>query len=550
MTERALGSNFKWFVGKVVNRGDGKEGKKDVTESGRTQIRIFGKHDDEKNVPNEKLPWAVPLLPIGGPLTGAGREGVGTTPIGLKKGTIVVGFYADAEESIPIIFGILTRSGADAGNDGEEVTPEKNDLPKGSRTAQTQGSDQNDVSSKRMTEDTAKEDQLHVSKPTIGSSQFDGSDIHNTINKVDPGNVAGALVSALPSMKGMMNVLGVSGSLLNNFQKIASGKMDLNTLVSLAGTAAKLASTAQSVSHATNQISSISNRIPSTPLSQISLATQMVNSGRYNTQNKQDLLTSIARNPAIALNIIKTVIGTEQMLASAFSGGNPIEGILGALGGAKGLANLAGGAQSLLGPLTGSFGAAIAVAGMMKGLGESAFAGNKSIPIPKIPGMPRINLPNSNISNILGSIQSVSNIASVVANISGSQAAAGFANQLNGAAVLSGAFLNSSISVNGVTSLAQVAAINRANGRNLVSVSTAPPVPPSRGVAPRVRSSTIIPNTNISNPNYAINSLKNSSITVKLPDSLTINGIKSTLNKNAGVGYNVTGSVNRVIGTK
>jgi len=550
MTERALGSHFKWFVAKVVNRGDGKQGKKDTTESGRVQIRIFGKHDDEKNVPDEKLPWAVPLLPIGGPLTGAGRSGVGTTPIGLKKDTILVGFYADAEESIPVIFGILTRSGADAGNDGEEVKPDNNDLPKGARTKDTQGEDKNDVSTKRMTEDTAKEDQLHVDKPTIGSSQFDGSDIHNTINKIDPGNVAGALVSALPAVKGMMNVLSVSGSLLSNFQKIASGKMDLNTLMSLAGTAAKIASTAQNLSRAANQISNISNTIPSTPAAQIALATQMINSGRYKTSNQQDLLTSIAKNPAAALNLVKTVIGAEQMLASAFGGGNPMEGILGALGGAKGLANLAGGAQSLLGPLTGSFGAAVAVAGMMKGLGESAFAGNKSIPIPKIPGMPAINLPNSNISNILGSIQSVSNIASVVANISGSQAAAGFANELNAAARLSGAFLNSSINVNGVTSLAQVAAINRANGRNIVSVSLAPPVPPSRGTAPRVRSSTIIPNTKIVNANYAINSLKNSSITVNLPDALTINGIRSTLNKNAGVGYSVTGTVNRVIGTK
>ena len=124
MTERSLGSHFKWFVAKVVNRGDGKSGKKDTTESGRVQVRIFGKHDDDKNVPDDKLPWAVPLLPIGGPLVGAGKEGVGTTPIGLKKDTIVVGFYADIEESIPIIFGILTRAGKDAGNDGEEVDGE------------------------------------------------------------------------------------------------------------------------------------------------------------------------------------------------------------------------------------------------------------------------------------------------------------------------------------------------------------------------------------------------------------------------------------------
>jgi hypothetical protein len=150
MTERSLGSNFKWFVAKVVNRGDGKEGKKDPTESGRVQIRIYGKHDDTKNVPDDKLPWAVPLLPMG---TGASKEGVGGTPAGLKKGSTVVGFYMDKDETIPVLFGMLHKAGTDSGNDGEQVETKNNDVPKGARTQETGGGDKNDVLKKRITEE-------------------------------------------------------------------------------------------------------------------------------------------------------------------------------------------------------------------------------------------------------------------------------------------------------------------------------------------------------------------------------------------------------------
>ena len=45
MTERALGSNFKWFVAKVVNRGDGKQGEKEMLvshfEANRVQTRNY-----------------------------------------------------------------------------------------------------------------------------------------------------------------------------------------------------------------------------------------------------------------------------------------------------------------------------------------------------------------------------------------------------------------------------------------------------------------------------------------------------------------------------
>ena len=249
MTERSIGSSSKWFIATVVNRGDGKEGKKDKTESGRVQIRIIGKHDDKKNIPDEKLPWAIPMMPIGGLFSGAGREGTGTTPVGLKKDSVVVGFYADHDESIPIIHGLLTRAGSDAGNEGEEVKPDKNDLPKGARSSDTQGKDENDVTKKRLTEELGKKDQLHLSAKSIGDAYYDGSKVLDTINKVDPNNLSGAIPGALAAMKSMTNTLAVSNSLLANFQKLASGKLDIGGVINLANKAIGIASTAQNLTN-------------------------------------------------------------------------------------------------------------------------------------------------------------------------------------------------------------------------------------------------------------------------------------------------------------
>ena len=212
MTERSLGSNFKWFVAKVVNRGDGKQGKKDNTESGRVQIRIYGKHDDEKNMPDDKLPWAVPLLPLG---TGASSGGVGATPVGLKKNSTVVGFYADRDETIPIIFGIMHKAGTDGGEDGTELETKNNDLPKGARSKDTQGEDKNDVLKKALTEEVGKKDQLHLDKKTIGNLPFDGGGVLDAIKSADPSNLSGAIQGALNNAKSMVNTLSVAGSLLS-----------------------------------------------------------------------------------------------------------------------------------------------------------------------------------------------------------------------------------------------------------------------------------------------------------------------------------------------
>jgi hypothetical protein len=100
MTEASLGSSFSWWIAKVVNV-------KDPDQSGRVQIRIFGRHDDTKNIPDKDLPWAMPLQPI----TSAAIGKIGTAPLGLVKDSKVVGFWADSDQQYPIIMGSFGKAG-------------------------------------------------------------------------------------------------------------------------------------------------------------------------------------------------------------------------------------------------------------------------------------------------------------------------------------------------------------------------------------------------------------------------------------------------------
>lgn len=89
---------FVWFFGKVVDRHD-------PLCLGRLKVRCFGLHPDNENiVPNEHLPWAMPIQPI----TSASLFGIGSTPVGALEGTIVFGFFADGRDcQIPFVLGTV-----------------------------------------------------------------------------------------------------------------------------------------------------------------------------------------------------------------------------------------------------------------------------------------------------------------------------------------------------------------------------------------------------------------------------------------------------------
>lgn len=114
MTTRAFGENgFRWFFGKVVER------EKDPLKLGRLKVRVFGVHDDEGLIPDDKLPWATLLTP---PYSAASNQ-VGITPLGAIIGSTVFGFFLDGNEGqLPVILGSLAGI-----PDNDES---KHDLPK------------------------------------------------------------------------------------------------------------------------------------------------------------------------------------------------------------------------------------------------------------------------------------------------------------------------------------------------------------------------------------------------------------------------------------
>ena len=91
----------KFYAAEVRNIKD------DPTKSGRVRIRIYGHHDDEQNIKDDDLPWALPLQPI----TSAATNRVGIIPTGLRVGSrVVVTFLEnDTAEQYPIILGSFAR---------------------------------------------------------------------------------------------------------------------------------------------------------------------------------------------------------------------------------------------------------------------------------------------------------------------------------------------------------------------------------------------------------------------------------------------------------
>jgi hypothetical protein len=80
----------------------------DPTRSGRVKVRIYNHQNDERAIPDEDLPWALPLQPT----TSAAFNGIGISPHGLLVGSrVLVGFtQEDKSEQYPIIFGSFSRA--------------------------------------------------------------------------------------------------------------------------------------------------------------------------------------------------------------------------------------------------------------------------------------------------------------------------------------------------------------------------------------------------------------------------------------------------------
>ena len=100
MTERNFGESTSNWIGIVANVMD-------PHESGRVQVRVFGRHDDAANIPDEDLPWAQVIQPV----TSAAIGRIGTAPVGLVVGSRVVGYWLDRDQQYPMITGTVGRAG-------------------------------------------------------------------------------------------------------------------------------------------------------------------------------------------------------------------------------------------------------------------------------------------------------------------------------------------------------------------------------------------------------------------------------------------------------
>jgi hypothetical protein len=97
---RSLGQPVGWWVGIVTNVMD-------PHRSGRVQVRVFGRHDDKINIPDQHLPWAQVMQSA----TSAALGRIGTAPVGLVVGSRVVGMWADHDYQYPIIQGTIGKAG-------------------------------------------------------------------------------------------------------------------------------------------------------------------------------------------------------------------------------------------------------------------------------------------------------------------------------------------------------------------------------------------------------------------------------------------------------
>jgi len=88
---------FKMWIGVVEDRID-------PEQLGRYRVRILGYHTaNRESLPTDKLPWAVPVMPV----TGTSVSGVGETP-NLTNGSTVIGFFVDGDdEQQPVILGSM-----------------------------------------------------------------------------------------------------------------------------------------------------------------------------------------------------------------------------------------------------------------------------------------------------------------------------------------------------------------------------------------------------------------------------------------------------------
>lgn len=80
----------------------------DPSGTGRVKVRFYNKENDEKNIKDENLRWAHPVLPI----TSISSAGIGHKPPAPPVGARLLCFFLpdDEDKQYPYYFGCIVRS--------------------------------------------------------------------------------------------------------------------------------------------------------------------------------------------------------------------------------------------------------------------------------------------------------------------------------------------------------------------------------------------------------------------------------------------------------
>ncbi len=98
---------FRWWMGQIAPI-DAWEEQNGTGWGNRCKVRILGYHTlDDKELPNEDLPWAQIMLPT---TAGSGAANFAQPPK-VRPGDVVIGFFMDGDNAqIPVIMGMLGRT--------------------------------------------------------------------------------------------------------------------------------------------------------------------------------------------------------------------------------------------------------------------------------------------------------------------------------------------------------------------------------------------------------------------------------------------------------
>jgi len=334
MSERDFGELAQTFIGIVTNVND-------PHQSGRVQVRVFGRHSDVANIPDADLPWAQVLQPV----TSAARGRMGTAPVGMIVGSRVYGNWLDRDHQYPLILGTVGRAGEQIPGVTENGAPAVN-TDTGSIPAATQASANNAYASLENPQrvliqqiDSGQVDIDSVSRnagiiltevvennmtfpkaPTTGSVDQTDIDVLIALRQVDPNGLLASLSCFIP------NALQVS--LTIDLASIASGFISMlgNAIIdALLDLADRLGinNILNAINAAAAGIANFADALNAIVTGGICAAPRAINSLSAGTQSLAYAVGNVQKAVAKAgnaPNAIREVLGkTEQRIQSAIA---------------------------------------------------------------------------------------------------------------------------------------------------------------------------------------------------------------------------------------